>query len=196
MKLDELSELHYIAHVNNVPSILRFGILSNKRASKIPHSSVAMPEIQERRAQVAVPGGQKLYEYANLYFCARNPMLYKLQGQHLDLCVLRVSTDVLNLPGVIVTDANASSNYVRFAAAPAGLSIVDREATFAEYWTDPNLIVQWQKKSAKCAEVLVPDKIPRKFILGAYVSCQQVMDRLNGLGTGIDVAINGHMFFM
>jgi len=122
-------------------------------------------------------------------------MLYRLQGQHLDICMLRVSTDVLDLPGVVVTDANASSDYVRFAAAPWGLAIVDRELTFADDWTDPDPIQYYRKKSAKCAEVLVPDKVAARFIMGAYVSCQQAMDRLNSLVTDISVTINAHMFF-
>lgn len=195
MRREELTELHYIAHMDNVQSILRIGILSNKRVSKVGHTSVAVQEVQDRRAKVVVPGGRKLHEYVNLYVCARNPMLYMRQAQHLDLCVLQVSTHVLDLPGVVVTGANASSAYIRFAAAPAGLNVVDREATFAEYWTDPDPIVQWRKKSAKCAEVLVPDKVDPRFIMGVYVSCQEAKDRLNGLGTGIDVVINGHMFF-
>lgn len=195
MRREELTELHYLAHTDNVQSILRVGILSNKRASRVGHTSVAMQAVQDRRAQIVVPGGRKLHEYVNLYICARNPMLYKRQGQHLNLCVLQVSTDVLDLPGVVITDANASSDYRRFAAAPDGLRIVDKDATFAEYWTDDDPIVQWKKKSAKCAEVLVPDKVDPRFIMGAYVSCQEVRDRLNGLGTGIGLTINGHMFF-
>ena len=195
MTRGELSELHYIAHMDNVPSILRLGILSHRRAARVPHASVAMEAVQARRARVVVPGGRRLHEYVNLYLCARNPMLYRLRGRHLDLCVLRVSTDVLDLPGVVVTDGNASSGYARFAAAPGGLSIVDRDATFAEYWTAADQIVEWRKKSAKCAEVLVPDRIPPRFIFGAYVSCQQALDKLNNLDTSIAVTINGHMFF-
>ncbi len=122
-------------------------------------------------------------------------MLYKRRAQHLDLCVLQVSTGVLDLPGVVITDMNASSNYARFAAAPGGLSIVDRNLTFAEDWTDPDQIQYYRKKSAKCAEVLVPGRVDPRFIVGAYVSCQQAMAKLNGLGTGISVSINGHMFF-
>ena len=195
MRREELSELHYIAHRDNVQSVLRRGILSNRRASSVGHTSVAMQEVQDRRAQVVVPGGRKLHEYANLYVCARNPMLYKRQGQHLELCVLQVSTDVLDLPGVVITDANASSNYVRFAAAPEGLSIVDREATFAEYWTDQDQIVEWRKKSAKCAEVLVPKRVEPRFIGGAYVSCLEAMTWFAGFNTGLAVSINAHLFF-
>jgi hypothetical protein len=195
LRREELSELHYITHMDNVQSILRRGILSNKKARGIIHTSIAMQKVQERRAEVLVPRGRKLHEYANLYICARNPMLFKLKDQHLDLCVLRIRTEVLDLPGVVVTDRNASSRYVRWAAAPAGLSIVDRALTFADDWTDPDLIQHWRKKSAKCAEVLVPDRVEPKFITGAYVSCQEAMKRFNALGTGVAVTIDGHMFF-
>ena len=55
-----------------------------------------------------------LHEYANLYLCARNPMLYKRRESHGTLCVLRVSTDVLDLPGVVLTGGNAASDYTAF----------------------------------------------------------------------------------
>ncbi len=42
MHRDELTELHYITHMDNVRSILRVGILSNKKASRVRHTSIAM----------------------------------------------------------------------------------------------------------------------------------------------------------
>jgi len=192
---DELDELHYIAPHSNVLSICRLGILSHRRAEKVDHESVAMQEIQDRRTKVVVPGGRRLHEYVNLYVCARNPMLYKRQGQHAELCILRISPDVLDLPGVVVTDANASSPYVRFAAAPHGLSIVSRELTFAEYWTDPDPVQYYRRKSAKCAEVLVPDCLDPQFIVGAYVSCEESLARLNSMGMTVVATIDRHLFF-
>ena len=195
MRGDELDELHYIAPHSNVLSICRLGILSHRRAEKVDHESVAMQEIQDRRTKVVVPGGRRLHEYVNLYVCARNPMLYKRQGQHAELCILRISPDVLDLPGVVVTDANASSPYVRFAAAPHGLSIVSRELTFAEYWTDPDPVQYYRRKSAKCAEVLVPDCLDPQFIVGAYVSCEESLARLNSMGMTVVATIDRHLFF-
>ena len=122
-------------------------------------------------------------------------MLYKRMGQHLELCVLKVNANVLELPRVVITDANASSDYVRFAAAPEGLEIVDRDLTFADYWTDSDPIQYFRKKSAKCAEVLVPERINPQSIMGVYVSCREAKEIFYGLGTGIDVTINSHMFF-
>jgi len=195
MKRNELEELHYITTIRNVPSIMSKGILSYKRVKKINHNSVAMEVIQERREKKVVPAGRPLHEYVNLYFHARNPMLYVRQSHHIDLCILRVSTQVLDLPGVVIADSNASSDYARFAPAPKGLSIVDKHLTFAEYWTHLDPFEAMRRKSAKCAEVLVPDRIDPGLITGAYVSCPEATATLEALGVDIPVAINSYLFF-
>jgi len=195
MTRDELEELHYITTINNVPSIMSNGILSHKRAKMINHNSVAMEVIQERREKKIVPGGSPLQEYVNLYFHARNPMLYVLQSRHADLCILRVGIEVLDLPGVVIADRNASSDYARFAPAPQGLSIVDKDLTFAEYWTHPDPFEAMRRKSAKCAEVLVPERIDPDFLTGAYVSCSASKVAFETLELGIPVTVNSYFFF-
>ena len=193
MERRELHELHYITPICNVPSVLRNGILSHVRASRLQHESVAMPAMQDRRARVRVPGGRSLHEYANLSICARNPMLYL--RRHQEICVLKVSTEVLDLPDVVITDSNASSEYVRFVAAPTGLRIVDRNRTFAEYWTDDNQIEEWRKKAAKCAEVLVPDRVEPSFIRGAYVCSDEAKASFVALDTGLTITVDRQLFF-
>ena len=195
MNRDDLKEVHYITTISNVPSIMSNGILSHKRAKKINHNSVAMDEIQDRRKDKLVPGARPLHEYVNLYFHARNPMLYVIQSRHADLCILRVNPEVLDLPGVVIADRNASSDYARFAAAPQGLSIVDKDLTFAEYWAHHDLFEAMRRKSAKCAEVLVPERIDPDFITGAYVSCSESKTALESLELGIPVTVNSHFFF-
>jgi hypothetical protein len=154
-----------------------------------------MNEIQDRRAKVTVPGGRKLHDYVNLYICARNPMMYKRQAQHQEICVLTISPNIIDLPGVVVSDRNASSDYAIFKAAPGGLSIVNREWTFAEYWTDADQIIEWRKKAAKCAEVLVPNKVKPDYITGAYVSCRDAMVLFQTLNMELSVKINSYLFF-
>lgn len=104
-----VTEFQCIMPLENIPSVLKLGILSNERSAKIEHRSVAMEDVQEKREQKHVPGGLKLHQYANLYFHARNPMLYKRKSETNNLCVLRVSTEILQLPGVVFADCNASS---------------------------------------------------------------------------------------
>ena len=135
MTREELNELGYIVPIATVPSILQRGILSHRRAERIAHESIALEDVNNLRAKVNVPNGRALHEYANLYICPRNPMLFKRKDSHEQICVLRVSADVLDLPNVVVTDSNAASKYVRFSPAPSGLEIVSRDRTFARYWT-------------------------------------------------------------
>ena len=195
MRRDELHELHYITPIENLPSIMTQGVLSHRKAVSVAHASVAMADIQKRRAAVVVPGGRRLHEYANLYMCARNPMTFLRKAQHRTLCVLRIEPAVLDVPGVVVTDGNASSVHVLFRAAPDGLRIVDKEMTFADDWRDPDKIQYWRKKTAKCAEVLVLDAVPPRFIVGAYVSGEHAHENLARLGLGIPTEINARMFF-
>jgi len=122
-------------------------------------------------------------------------MLYKRKDLHTSLCVLRVKTDVLDLPGVIIADGNAASEYTAFWPSPAGLAKVDQDLVFAEFWTDSDQIAEWQKKRVKCAEVLVPDKVEPRFIFGAYVSCEEARFALEAVEPRTSVTIDAHLFF-
>jgi hypothetical protein len=195
MERNELTELHYITHIENVPSIMANGIVSHYRASKLGHISVADEIVQERRARVIVPGGKKLHEYVNLYIYARNPMMYKLKDRHSDLCILKISPKVLDLANVVITDMNASSDYVQFKSSPEGLAEVDFSLVYAKYWTDTDRGEQFRKESIKCAEVMVPDTIKPEYIQGIYVSSVETSDRLKGIALKVPVTVNGYLFF-
>jgi hypothetical protein len=130
--VSDVKELHYITPIVNLPSILEHGILSHKLVAGLRHESVAMLEIQGIRASVRVPRGRPLHEYANLYFNARNPMMFKRSSRHRELCVLRIRPDVLQLEGVVITDQNAASSYRRWGSFPEALARIDLERLFAE----------------------------------------------------------------
>jgi|ERR1700685_3636074 len=195
MRRDHLLELHFIAPIENVRSILKLGILSHARAAKLPHRSIAMDEIQDRRVGIIIPGtGRRLHDYANLYICGRNPMLFKRKEQ--EVCVLAVSTNVLDLPGVIVTDQNAASDYVRFRPAITGVPHVNEELTFAEDWRDSDRIQYYRKKAAKCAEVLVPDRVDPGYLMHAYVGNTDTKRQMDLLSTRLSVRVDKYLFFM
>src|SRR5262245_61322564 len=111
MHRGDLAEVHYIAPITNLASIRARGILSHRRVAAIKHDSIAMPQVQDIRAKVIVPGGRPLHEYVNLYINARNPMLYKRIPEHPNIVVLRISPSVIDLPGVVVSDQNAASGW-------------------------------------------------------------------------------------
>ncbi len=203
MRRDELEELQCITPMSNTLSILEHGILSHALVKKVTggsHTSVADERIQAIRAGVTVPNGRKLHEYANLYVCARNPMmsliLYKRWATEMDLCVLRVSTAVLDIPGTVVTDQNAASTkYCAFREAPEGLAIVSRELTFAESWKHPgDQIAEWRHKAAKCAEVLVPDRVPPAHIDGVWVAHDDAKAAFEAMKSGLPAEVDSHLF--
>ena len=177
-----VTEFQCIMPLENIQSVLAHGILSNERAARLEHQSVAMLEVQERRDLKQVPGGLRLHQYANLYFHARNPMLYKRKEQAANLCVLRVSLEVLKLEGVVLADCNASSNYVRFLP-PASWQLLDFDDIFALNWRHPDdPIAQHRHRSLKCAEVLVPRAVEPRFLIGARVVSRATEEQLRALG--------------
>lgn len=189
-----VTELHNIMPIGNVPLVMQHGLLSYESAARLEHRSVAMPHIQERRDQVQVPGGLRLHQYANLYFHARNPMMFVRKDQHESLCVLMVSPEVFNLPGVVLTDQNAASKYVRFLS-PQQLTLLPFAAIYALDWTHSDQITYWRQKSAKCAEVLVPGAVPPALIMGAYVSGQAGRDAMLAKGWNRPLTIDPPLFF-
>ena len=181
--------------ITNIGSVMTYGILSYERAAKLAHHSVALQPVQERRDQKQVPGGLKLHQYANLYFHARNPMLYKRLAEARELCVLRVSTEILNLQGVVITDQNAASNYVRFLA-PTQWQQLHWDDIFAMDWNHPeDQIAGWRHKSRMCAEVLVPHEVKTQFLSGAYVIDDAASARLRAAGFHLQALVNPVLFF-
>jgi len=171
----------------NLPSIARHGLVCNKQSKAVGAVSIALEGVQDRRRAKRVPGGGILHEYVNLYVNARNPMLFRRVNIHRTICVLSVCPEVLDLPGVVVTDRNAASNYVRFASGSGGLSIVNGALTFAQSWKHPqDMIEEWRHKSAMCAEVLVPARVPSGFIRGAYVSGNVARQNFEARGAAVD----------
>jgi ssDNA thymidine ADP-ribosyltransferase, DarT len=196
MTRNELDELGYIVPIATVPSILKHGILSHRRAEKIQHESIALQGVQDRRAATVVPNGLPVHDYANLYICPRNPMLFKRKDRHREICVLRIRPNVIDLPNVVISDSNAGSKYVRFNPAPVGLSIVNRDRTFARNWKHADdQIDEWRHSAQKCAEVLVPNVVSANYITGAYVSCEFSEQALRKLAPNLPIAVDRDLFF-
>lgn len=189
-----ITELHCIMPMDNIPSVLIRGILSYESAGRLPHASVAMAQVQERRDNKQIPGGLRLHQYANLYFHARNPMLFARLAQASNLCILRVSCDVLKLPGVVLTDQNAASNYVRFLA-PRQISEINMALVYAHDWRDQDQITYFRRKAAKCAEILVPRKVSPDMLIGAHVVDDAASVKLSATGFALPISVTPALFF-
>ena len=202
MNQRDIKELYFITPIDNIPSIFQHGIMSHNKikASKLSHKSVAHGDVQKRREDKVIPGGKrKLHDYVNLYFNPRNSMMYSRKDLHEELCVLAIHADVLTHQGIIVSDGNASSNYTRFFDTAEGIKSLDKDSVFTENWWDADYVEMCRKRSAACAEALVPDQLSPAKIIGIYVSGEDAQAKVKSIITGIHVdipiIINGKMFF-
>lgn len=195
-KSDRKSKYFYnIMPIDNIPSVIENGLLSYYNAKSCTHVSVALEGVQDRREAVKIPNGGKLHSYANLYFSCRNPMMYRRKDEAEDLCVLVFSTSVLNIPGCILSDQNASTDLVKFYTPEDGLNNINFNLVFAKYWTHEDHYEQCRRKAIKCAEILVPDCVPYDYVLGAYVLNNESEQKLLDLGFDKKVKIDRAIFF-
>lgn len=198
----DIKELYFITPIDNITSIFEYGLLSHNKikASRLSHKSVAHGDVQKRRENKVIPGGRrKLHDYVNLYFNPRNSMMYSRKNLHEDLCVLAIDADILTQQGIIIADGNASSNYTRFFETSEGIKSLDKDSVFTENWWDSDHYEMCRKRSAACAEALVPDQLPPSKITGIYVSSEDAHKKAASIIAGIHIdmpiIINGKMFF-
>lgn len=187
--------LFNIQVIDNIPSIMRRGLLSNEKAANIKHTSIAMQEVQNRRDAVIIPNGMALHMYANVYFDPKNPMLYKRKDENENICILKFDRSILDFDGVVVSDRNASSSYASFYPPETGLKEIDFELVFASDWRDDNQYEYYKKKSIKCAEVLIPYTVPFDFVVSAAVYNENAKRKLEATGFNRNIYVEPKLFF-
>lgn len=197
MERARVTELHYITSFENLRSIMDLGLLSRNGAKDIPHTSIANESVQANREK-RVPGGMWLHDYVNVYFDARNAMMYCRQHLYQTLAVVRINPAVLDFPGALVTDRNAATSGVLFYDSPNGLDHLDEERVYTDDWRCPG--DPWKEqlqKQQRQAEVLVPHKIESEYLRGCYVFADHVVEPcIRSAGViGFSVEVNKHVFF-
>ena len=194
----EIKSLFYITHVENLPSILRHGILSHAQieAGNVPYTPIYDAEIVGNRKNKLTPNCVSLWEYANLYFQPRNPMMYRVvhEKKTKNLAVVGIKPDVLNRAGVFVTDGNAANGPTLFYPVTDGLRVIQSHWSViqAEYWRSDD-----GSKRKIMAECLVPDRLTPDDILSIFVADQAVQKRAEDLigSRRIPVIPEPNMFF-
>ena len=108
--------------------------------------------------------------------------------------MLRVDQGVMKEEGVIIADGNASSDYTKFSNVTLGLSGLDKNLVFIRDWRSSDRIEYFSQKRIRCSEVLVPEKVGQKYILGAYVCSESAKDRLATLADKLPITIDADLF--
>jgi O-acetyl-ADP-ribose deacetylase (regulator of RNase III) len=194
----EVKSLYYITHVDNVPSILEHGILSHGQmeSQRIPFKPIYDANIVSNRKGRFTPDGRSLWEYANVYFQPRNPMMYRVIHEKgcKELAVVGVAPVVMNGNGVFVTDGNAASNATHFFPAAEGLRILqDNWQTIQlQYWNDRD-----GSKRKIMAECLTRERIAPEHIHTIFVADHETREKVEKRirGWRVSVVPDSDMFF-
>lgn len=122
VKITTKTGLYNIQTIDNIPSIMKRGLLSYEKAKGIVHTSIAMEDVQQKRNTVYIPNGMPLHKFVNLYFSSWNPMLSARRTENENICILMVDSVVLDMEGAVISDGNASSEYASFYSPVEGVA--------------------------------------------------------------------------
>lgn len=80
--------------------------------------------------------------------------------------------------------------------SPHGLEALDGGLIFARDWRDPDERTYWRRKSARCAEVLVPERVETRFVVGAYVASEAGGRMARAVTPALGLQVAPDLFFL
>lgn len=189
--------LFYTAHIENIESILKLGILSHNIAHEkgVVNVDISNKQVNERRNRIEATLGGNIHDFAPLYINPKNPMLYYLcmNGKRENLILLSISPHILLHDDVSFSDGNAAVSSTRFYNNINDFNRLNWSVIKDNYWTKHP-----DGKRIMCSEVLVKNTIPIYFINSIYVYNENILNKILPLfpnHLGITTEINKNLFF-
>jgi O-acetyl-ADP-ribose deacetylase (regulator of RNase III) len=164
-----IRELYYITHIKNIPSILGKGILCHNRIDElgVKYERIYNEDIVSRRKWITVPDGRSLWSFANLYFQARNPMLYNVicNKSPSEIAVIGVDKNILDRADIFIATGNAAHSQSEILPASQKAKIIPTimKEIDKDYWTEAD-----GSKRKIMAECLVPELVPAEYVRSIY----------------------------
>ncbi|MEH2144684.1 DarT ssDNA thymidine ADP-ribosyltransferase family protein [Nostoc sp.] len=198
MRRPDIKSLYYITHIENLPSILQRGILSHKAVEElgVSYTPIYDSGIVSKPKDKSTPARSSLWEYANLYFQPRNPMMYRVvhEKDKRDIAVVGVKPDVLAAVGGLITDGNAANEPTQFFAIKEGIEILQKQWKIIqnEWWNKLD-----GSKRKIMAECLVPEQISPELVHSVFVVDYKAKQRVETIigSVKIPVVPEPNMFF-
>lgn len=195
----EIKSLFYITHIENIRSILSHGILSHRQVEdrNMEYKAIYDADIVGNRKLKNTPDGRSLWEFANVYFQVRNPMLFRVvrEKSHKEIVVLGVQPRVLNIPGAYITDGNAASNATDFFHYEDGMRAISEiwGMINSEWWNSAD-----GSKRKIMAECLVPEGIRPELIHTIYAANHDIATRVRDIVSPRELPVipEPNMFFI
>ena len=194
----QINQLYYITHIDNITSILKNGILSHQEVENrdLQYTKIYDTGIVSNRKEIKTPEGKSLWEYSNLYFQARNPMLYRVvcEKSKSEIAILAISPTILNNMEAYITTGNAAHGLSMILPSKEKVKVFKelRKVINNEYWNDED-----GSKRKIMAEFLVPERIDPELIETIYVANNIIADKVKNkiYEYNVDVIPEPNMFF-
>jgi hypothetical protein len=182
-----IDNLFHITHLDNVPGILRRGLLCRNRIEdlQLSYMDISDADCQARRSCRDLDGRSvDLHDYVPLFIEPRNAMLYRLQkslgevGAADELVILEVSADAAEWGASLLADGIASSpsTQIFYARDAAGWEALDWDAIRCRSWMDqPD---PQAAKRRKMAEVMVNSQLQLRHIQKVWVKTPSALEGL------------------
>lgn len=170
--------------------MLKRGILSHQRIldESIQYTPIYDEEIVSNRRNRRTPDGNSLWNYTNVFFQPRNPMLYRvvIEKSLNSIIVIGILPTILNRSDIFITDGNAAHSLTKIMNVAEGQKKISRikKATEKDWWKPED-----GSKREIMAECLVPDLIPPDFIQNIFVANQETKDAVSKIIEGYDINI-------
>ncbi|ROL60641.1 DUF4433 domain-containing protein [Bacteroidetes/Chlorobi group bacterium MS-B_bin-24] len=200
LKENGIDYLYRITHKKNLKSILRFGLLSRNLCIEkgLAVEEIGDTEIKERRGMTMLPySGLRLNDYVPLYFNPRNAMMYKVckRFNASNLVVLAYDLMMILISGTIFTDANAASEVANFYYRKSELEKFDWKIIQSKDWSLGGITFR-EIKQKMMAEVLVKERIPRKYLKKLICNSLESVEDIKSLVKGkVEIEVSEGMFF-
>ena len=200
MKIPKITGLFYITHIDNIPSILRNGILSHERIQNenIPFIPIYNEQIVSNRKDILTPDGRSLWNFANLYFQPRNPMLYRVLHEKPanQVAIISIQPTILERSDIYVSNGNAahsSSVILHIKESKKEMRQIIRDTVGVQWWNDLN-----GSKRRIMAECLVPNVVTPEMFQAIYVGNRHAKEKVeaDNRGLRLPVIIEAKMFFL
>ena len=216
-KKHTLNYLKHIVHIDNLGTILEYGILSHNeaKAKGLIKNDISMDDVQQRREKRFVcewidennSENKKslfVHDFASFYFQSRNTMLYKRHNLQDNLLIILISSEWLNSPNTLYSDGNLGSPKSKLFSGSEQFKFVDWDLLQSDSWNNPDEDIKKEQRRKMCAEVLIYPKIEPTEILKIVCNNIETKEKAVNIIKGksfedsrkdIQVIIDNRMFF-
>lgn len=193
-----ISSLYHITPLENIPSILQYGLKCHEYANKdgLLRYSCSDANVQDLRKDKFL-GGMNAYYYVPLFFSEKPPMLWNIEHnkEHFGRVIVYICIggEIIGKKGIYFSDGNIASQSTKAYSNLSDLNKLDWEGI--RMW-NPEKLGSKEATRIKSAEVLVPFVISPSWFQKVIVPDREAKAELESSVTeSISIEIKPEFYF-